>query len=379
MLLSLSLALCLSGANAFPAWATSTDLAVSDAHAAVEASKLSLDEATARLNSLQSEYNALSDEIDDMQAQIDELSAQVLDAQDAMLKGRDSLSATAVYEYRNDTSLVMLDAILGARSITELATNLGYISQIMDYQADEIEKQKTLKAELESVAGELTAKKSEQEAKLDELDRKQDEAQAVVNNVAAEYASNTSALAALEAQAAAMKREEAKATQEVNPNATTVNRPDSGATTDTTTQTPPGSQNTSKPSPPSSSGGSSSNNTSNSGNTSSGEGWRTGIATAYGGSSDPNTPNPGTTATGAVCNDSSMGVAVPMAWSNYRSYFGRTVEIKYGGKTVYATVNDCGGMQGGYVSLDLQPGVFKAFGYSTCQAWGARTVQYRFL
>lgn len=377
MVFSLLLALCFSGTNASPAWATSTDLAVSDARAAIEASKLSLDEATARLNSLKSEYDALSDEIDDMQSQIDELAVQVLDAQNAMLKGRDSLSATAVYEYRNDTSLVMLDAILGAESITELATNLGYISQIMDYQADEIEKQKNLKSELESVSGELTAKKSEQEAKLGELDRKQDEAQAVVNNVAAEYASNTSALAALEAQAAAMKREEAKATQEVNPNATTLNRPDSSATTNTP-QTPSNSQNTSKPSTPSG-GGSNSNNNSNSGNTSSGEGWRTGIATAYGGSSDPNTPNPGTTATGAVCNDTSMGVAVPMAWSNFRSYFGRTVEIKYGGKTVYATVNDCGGMQGGYVSLDLQPGVFKAFGYSTCQAWGARTVQYRFL
>ena len=74
-----------------------------------------------------------------------------------------------------------------------------------------------------------------------------------------------------------------------------------------------------------------------------------------------------------------MGVAIPKSWSNYRFYFGRAVEIKYGGKTVVATINDCGGLSGGARSLDLQPGVFKAFGFSTCQAWGVRTVSYRIL
>ena len=29
--------------------------------------------------------------------------------------------------------------------------------------------------------------------------------------------------------------------------------------------------------------------------------------------------------------------------------------------------------------LDLQPGVWKAFGFSSCNAWGLRTVSYRFL
>ena len=127
---------------------------------------------------------------------------------------------------------------------------------------------------------------------------------------------------------------------------------------------------------------SSNSNSSNSSNSNSGSvraGWKTGAASAYGGSSDASTPNPGTTATGAICNDSSMGVAVPMSWPNYRSYLGRAVEIKYGGKTVIATVNDCGYMGGGSRALDLQPGVFKAFGFSTCQAWGVRTVSYRFL
>ena len=107
--------------------------------------------------------------------------------------------------------------------------------------------------------------------------------------------------------------------------------------------------------------------------------WSTGIASAYGGSTDPYTPNPGTTANGSVCDDNSMGVAIPMSWPNFRSYFGRTVEISYNGQTVLATVNDCGGMGGGSRSLDLQPGVWKAFGFSSCLDWGLRTVNYRFL
>lgn len=49
-----------------------------------------------------------------------------------------------------------------------------------------------------------------------------------------------------------------------------------------------------------------------------------------------------------------MGVAVPMSMPGYRSYLGRQVEISCGGKSVIATVNDCGGMGGGSRVLDLR-------------------------
>lgn len=96
--------------------------------------------------------------------------------------------------------------------------------------------------------------------------------------------------------------------------------------------------------------------------TPSGSGWRTGIASAYGDSSDTSIKYPGTTATGDSCNNNSMGVAVPMSWPNYRSYFGRSVEIRYKGRTVIATVNDCGSFGKYGRDLDLQPGVIKHSG-----------------
>lgn len=375
----LALMLAVFGLSLAPLDADATpraDLAIKDAETAVSSSKLSLDEAKARLDQISAEYNALNAEVDDMQSEIDRLAGQVLEAQEAMLEGRDALSDTAVYEYRNNTASAMLNVLLGSQDISELTLNMGYISQIMNRQAKEIATQKQLKSDLEAASEELNVQKNEQESKLAELDRKQSEAQNVVNQVSQEYAANTEYLAALRSQADALRRAETQATQEIDPTSNTIDRPSSSSTQPSSgqTQAPSAGAGNASGGSSSPSGGSAGASTS-----SSGEGWRTGLATAYGGSSDPYTPNPGKTATGAVCNDYSVGVAVPLAWPNYRSYLGRTVEIVYNGKTVYAPVNDCGGMQGGRVSLDLQPGVFKAFGFSSCNAWGIRTVQYRFL
>lgn len=127
--------------------------------------------------------------------------------------------------------------------------------------------------------------------------------------------------------------------------------------------------------------GGSNNNSGNNGGTSSNQGWKTGIASAYGGSSDPNTPNPGTTSNGSVCNDYSTGVAIPLAWGDaeWARLKGRTVEIKYNGMNGLWHRQRARWHGGGSRVLDLQPGIFKAFGYNTCMAWGLRTVSYRFL
>ena len=106
--------------------------------------------------------------------------------------------------------------------------------------------------------------------------------------------------------------------------------------------------------------------------------WQTGLASAYGGESDKMTKNPAKTATGTICDDWSVGVAVPMTWDTSQ-YYGRYVEISYDGRSIIAPVVDCGDMDGGRRALDLQPGVFKAFGCYTCDDWGVREVLYRFL
>lgn len=105
-------------------------------------------------------------------------------------------------------------------------------------------------------------------------------------------------------------------------------------------------------------------------------GWSSGVASAYGGATDPGCGS--ITANGSYVSESSMGVAIPLAWGR-RDLLGHQVLISYGGKTVTAVINDLGGMGGGSRALDLQPGVFRALGANSCDGWGLRTVQYKIL
>lgn len=342
----------------FPQKAASADT-VSEAQAA-------LSSAEAQMQAISAEYDALAAEIEELQGRIDATAAEAMAAQQAVLAGRDRLSETVVYDYRSGLTLSMLTLLLESGSFDELLDNIEYLQQLMEYQAAEIQAQKDRKAAFDAVAAKLDEQKAAQVEALAALAEKQAQAEAVVAEASAKLANaeaeEAARLAALQEAASQMQQaanaggsggggevsEDANTTdrEEVVPDGTPVQpNPDDGD------GEADGSQS----------------------------GWLSGIASAYGGVSDPSTPNPGTTATGAICDDNSMGVAVPMSMPGYRTYFGRTVEISYNGMTVYAVVNDCGYMGNGSRVLDLQPGVWKAFGYSTCRAWGLRMVNYRFL
>lgn len=344
-------------------------LATGDAWAdEVDDAQAVLDAAEARMESLSAEYEWLSGQVAELQAQVDEAAAEALEAQQAVLEGRAALGQTAASEYRGGSSVSLLSVVLESSNFNDLLRNMEYVGQIMQHQADEVQAQKERKEHLDAVAADLNEKKNAQEQALAELEQKRVEASKVVadasDRLADAKAEQAERLAALERQAAELEQSKAQPEGTVVDNATTTGRDE--VIPDTTPVKP----NPDTGAPGSSSGG---------GSGSSSGGWLTGIASAYGGSSDKTTPNPGTTANGSVCDDWSMGVAVPLSMPNCRSYLGRTVEISYNGMTVYATVNDLGGMGGGSRKLDLQPGVFKAFGFSTCQEWGLRTVSYRFL
>lgn len=356
ILLALICALALALSGSLQAYAANpmTD-EIDAAQQKYESAEAALQAAEEKLASISAEYGELSDEVDALQTEIDALASQVLEAQSSMLEGRSALANTAVYEYRSSSLSNLLSSILGARSWNELSRNVDYVEKIMDQQTAEIAQQRELKDQFMQASNKLTAQKNEQDAKLEVLNSKRTEAAAVVEE-AAQYADESSEkLADLRQQAEQFiwKSQAAEEAPEEDPEANTTERED--VVSDNTPVIP-------DPTPTQPSGE-----------------YRTGVASAYGGSSDPYTPNPGRTATGAICDDFSMGVAIPMSMPNFRSYYGRTVEIVYNGMTVYATVNDCGSMGGGSRALDLQPGVFKAFGYGDCYAWGVRTVTYRFL
>ena len=247
----------------------------------------------------------------------------------------------------------------------------------MQFHADEVEGQKEHSTKHEKLIDDLNFQKDEQEKKLEELEAKRAEAETVLSQASSKL-SNAQSDQAARLEALRQKAEELAAADGatgpvIDENADTIGRED---VVDSNTPVQPNPD----PNPPAPAPEPSPDpDPAPSPAPDPGISWSTGIASAYGGSTDPYTPNPGTTANGSVCDDNSMGVAIPMSWPNFRSYFGRTVEISYNGQTVLATVNDCGGMGGGSRSLDLQPGVWKAFGFSSCLDWGLRTVNYRFL
>lgn len=364
-LLSLAMA-CSLFAPARPAWAVD-----------VETARTSLDAAERQMQEIVAEHDELVQQVEQSQQQIDETTDLAVEAQTAMLEGRETLGDMAASEYRNDSLGALMTMVFSSQSLEEFLRNIDYATAIMESASEEIKAQKERKEAFESAIGDLNRQRDEQQTRLDAVQQKKDEAQKVVdqaNSVLVDAQSEEAQrLQALAEQAAQLETQKQTDQAQISDEWNTSDRDDSSSSAAEEPQASGGSSVQGSPS------SNSSSQTGQSGGSQDVSGWSAGAASAYGGSSDPNTPNPGTTATGAVCDDNSMGVAIPSSWPNYSSYLGRTVEISYGGATVIATVNDVGSMGGGSRSLDLQPGVFKALGFSTCQDWGVRTVSYRFL
>lgn len=350
------------------------EAAVAEAERAVEEAQGALDGAESNRQGIAADHEALVQEVADLQKRIDETTAQALEAQQEVIDGRAALAKAAVYEYRGGSAQSLVKLLLEAESFDELVRNLVYLSSVVQYQVDEVEAQKERSARFDALMEDLNAQKDEQDRKLAELEEKKVQAEQTVSDA-------STRLQGAQGEYASMVEELQRKIEEAEAQGSAPAEPVAVDESNTNTARP-GDQMTDvapDPSPSPAPDGGSGSDPAPEPAPDPGAGWSTGIASAYGGSTDRYTPNPGTTATGAVCDDWSMGVAVPMAWPRYWQYYGRTVEISYGGMTVLATVNDCGYMGGGSRVLDLQPGVWKAFGYSSCNDWGLRTVSYRFL
>ncbi|MDO4442745.1 MAG: peptidase [Slackia sp.] len=336
-----------------------------------------LDSAEARLAQIVDEHDKLQDEADELQVKIDDAVEGVIDAQSEVQEGRARLGEMMAYEYKSG-GVGMLNVFLEAENLSDLLSNLHYVDSVQKAQAEEIELQRQREETFHAALDDLNAKKDEQMDKLAEADRKAEEAAQVVAGAEAQLskakdeaaaAAEAERLAALKAQADALAAEQQKQAA--------AEPPAEQAAPTTPPQEGSGSLNGNGAGNAGTAGSGSDSDTSNGGSTGEQTGWKTGSASAYGSTSDGTLGKP--TASGALVTETSMGVAIPLSWPNARSYLGRQVEINHGGTTVIATVNDLGGMGGGSRSLDLQPGVWKAFGASSCLDWGVRTVSYRFL
>ena len=316
---------CVLALPAHIAHATSVD----ELQTKVDEAAMAYDEATAKVNELQTK-------IDESQAKIDEVTALLPEQRD-----RAAVSMSSIYKMQQDTpGLVSL--LLSAKDFSDFLTTYQYISAIQRSNSDDLNELVNMENELTSAQQTLAAAKEEADNQQRQAQEAMNQAQAALDQLNAQISAQAAARENANTQQNQTPETGSSNTSNGNSNAgTDAGKSDPGATDGSEVETD-------------------------------GE-WMIGYASAY---SVADNTGGNATASGDILTDDSMTVAVPLS---QRYLLGRTVQIRYGGRTITATVNDVGGFaQHGRV-LDLAGGCWKAFGCSSPYEWGVRAVQYRFL
>lgn len=298
-------------------------------------------EAQAYLDKVQEEYNQIMDKVQQTYDEVEQTTDQLLLVQASYVDKQNKFNNMIKHQYKNALQYSLTSFLVDSSSLSEFFKNLDFCNIMANYEYVQAKEKEKEKQKFNSILEQLNNKASLQNQYLSQAKDTINQAQNTVEQMKNKL--TKSEIAELEKQAKGISGDE----EIIVPPEEEPYNPDPGP------QPPynpdPGPQPVS---------------------------WSSGIASAYGGSSDPSTGPYAITATGEVCDDNSTGVAVPMSWPGYRNYFHHTVQICWNGHTVVARINDCGYMGGGSRSLDLQPGIFHAFGFPTCQAWGLRQVDY---
>ena len=279
-----------------------------------------LDQETAQYNDAMEKYNNAAAEASEIQSEIDNSSQELLDSQARLFENKSKLAAFIKDDYINNKVGLFLRAITNLDDINEVIKAIDYLDRIESYKTQLVANERQYVEEFQGKVDELHKRKDKQNQLVDSMSVHKNQAEAVLTDAKNRFQAEEDAkrLAELEQQNQGGQQ---------------------GGDTPSPSPTPPGP----------------------------GGDWTHGSASAYG---------PGeSTATGELVTESSMGVSVVI--SRFPELKGRTIEIEYGGMSVFARVNDCGGLNGR--DLDLQPGVSHAFGFGSPYAWGVRGVNYRYL
>lgn len=325
-----------------------TALLCSSALAPASAYAATADELQNRVDAATQAYGDASAKVSELQAKIDESQAKIdeVNAELPEQRERAEQSLSSLYKMQQGTpGLVSL--LLSSDSFADFFTTYQYLNAVQRSNTDALAELNRMEGELSAAQQTLQAAKDEASAQQQQAQTSMTEAQTALDELNAQIAAQAAAEAAAQAQAQTQAQSQA-----ASGSSQAASSPAAGAPA------------ASAPSNPSATDGSEVK--------SDGE-WMIGMASAY--SVDNNTGG-NATASGDELTDDSMSVAVPLS---QRYLLGRSVQIRYGGKTITAVVNDVGGFAAYGRVLDLAGGCWKAFGCSSASDWGVRAVQYRFL
>lgn len=339
----------------------------------------------AALSTAPSKANAVT--LDELQQQVDASNAAYNDAVDRAAELQDKISANeerisqieavlpekkqaAVNSIRTMYKLQvgsqsLIDLLISAEDFNQVVSTVAYLDAVVSHNTGAIE-------ELASLSDELVQTRSALSSQQAQVDEEIANALSSLSEAGAAYEQLEQQMAAEQAAAAAAAAE-TSASQSAGDATGADASADSAASTDagTSADTGASSDSASDSTAASGSGGSSSSDTGSSSSDVETDGeWMSGLASAY------STAGGNVTASGEVLTDDSMTVAVPAS----QSYLlGRSVQIQYGGVTITARVTDTGGFSSYGRVLDLAGGCWKAFGFSSPNAWGVRAIRYRFV
>lgn len=288
----------------------------------------SLSELQGRIDESNEAYNTAVAHATELQDQIDANEARLAQIEEELPAKKDAAAKSLRVSYKMQAgSGDLIQLLLSSEDFNEVISTLQYLEKITSHNNAAVEDLAQATDELEQVQSALASQKAQVDSEVQSALASLTEA----NDARDQYEAQMAAQQAAQVRQAAAQQQGASSGDSA--------KSDSSANQDVETD---------------------------------GE-WMCGLASAY----DVDNNTGGTaTASGAILTSDSVTVAVPA--SQYY-LLGRTVEIRYGGKTITATVTDTGGFASYGRVLDLAGGCWKAFGFSSCYDWGVRAVQYRFL
>ncbi len=342
------------------------------AYAASSSTNTELEQLTNEVNKATSIFAKATEKSAGLQAQVDSLADEIIALeQDVLPEKRQAASDAAVTLYKQQCDGGnLLSMLFSANSLSDLIELNKYLATIQSSNVRALEDFNKIHDELQEKLSSLSAAKDEalsQQRVADEALATAKEAHAKIEQKASSEDKQEAEAARKAAQAAEEARQQIEqAEQQAQP------APETGS------QPQPQPETEAEPQPDKPGGGEDAGNgTQGSTGTVPDQGadsdkpadqggWLSGVASYYGiGDGFMG----GTTASGEIVTETSMGIAM------LNVPFGTRVEIRYGGRSVIAYVNDRGPYVHGRV-IDMQPAVARALNFIDV---GVGTVEYRFL
>ncbi len=339
------------------AFAPATALAETSAEVREEIADLQV-----QLDDLSAQIDEGEQKVQELQATVEELADESVVLQGQIITDRERLAQIVSSTYKENSEAHVLALLLSCRTLDELISQIYYAQKVSDWQADCIDQLNDDKQSLETQIDELDKAKEQQQATIVELGSQQDE----LDQMIVELTEKADRLQAEEEEAARKAAEEARRKAE-----------EAARKAEEERKAREAREAEERARQEAIAAAQAAGNVQASQTESGGSGWITCIASAYT-IADNDPPGSTATASGIPLDESVPTVAMPMSMNPSR-FYGCKIEISYNGMSIIATVTDCGAMGGGSRGLDLTPAIFRAFGFSTADAWGLREVRYRFL